>query len=196
MKSKIKSKLSGRQLKMLRPKSDSHLVERVAGDELIEAITLAGNPDARSRDILLLRAKRAKTKLPSLRDTKLSDSELRGVSWFAHVPEFRGDLTQAIYNEGNFLASSFWAIWKREPATVWKLVEKIRESWPLDKTDDLSRKKVEAVVAKQAKLNYKTKTENAAKKFEAEKRAVSRDRKQLKPSENVTKFAARLSQGS
>lgn len=57
MKTKIKSKFSPRQLKMLRPKSDSHLVNKVVGDELIEVMFFAA-PTSRRNDILLLRAER------------------------------------------------------------------------------------------------------------------------------------------
>ncbi|MGD0746061.1 MAG: hypothetical protein ABSA45_12985 [Verrucomicrobiota bacterium] len=157
----------------------------VRGDELIEAMMLVADPKKRSEDILLLRGKRAAS---SLKIANLSDSEIRGASWFAHVPEFPGDISQAIFNEGNFYASSFWTAWRRNPETVLRLVKKIRESWPLTKVVDLGREKVEAVIKKTAKLNYQ------ADDYEKMKVAVKRDRRKLNPPDNVQKFTKRLSQ--
>ena len=153
----------------------------VRGGDVIETLQLAKNPKALSKDLLLLRAKHAAKQAKA---DHLSISALRGVSWFAHVPEFRDDdITKAIFNEGNFLASSFWAIWKREPDTVLRLAAKIRNQLKAGKYAD-----VEDVITQP---NLYSASGHAARK-----KAVQRARKHLKPPVHVAEFAARLRQQS
>jgi hypothetical protein len=151
---------------------------RVHGGDVIETMLLAKNPEALSTDLLLLRAKHAAKRAKA---NHLSISDLRGISWFAHVPEFRDDITQAIFNEGNFLAGSFWAIWKREPDTVLRLAARIRDELKTRKYAD-----VEDVITQP---NLYSASGHAARK-----KAVQRARKHLKPPAHIAKFAAQLRQ--
>lgn len=97
---------------------------RVNGDELLEAMVLAADTSARSKDHLLLVAKclagYAKAK-------KFSDTELRGISWFAHLPELPTIPSDLVFDEADFRASGFWAAWGRDPDAVLRLTKLIRD---------------------------------------------------------------------
>ena len=148
----------------------------IHGGDVIETLLLAKDPDALLTDLLLLRAKQAAKQAKA---NHLSISELRGISWFAHLPEFRGDITKVLYNEGNFLASSFWSIWKREPDTVLRLATKIRNQLKAGKYAD-----VEDVITQPDLYS--------ASGHAARKKAVQRARKHLKPPPHLAEFATRL----
>jgi hypothetical protein len=162
----------------LMPQESNREMLTVRGADVIESLLLARNPAALSKDLLLLRAKHAAKQAKA---DHLPISELRGVSWFAYVPEFSGDITKALFDEGNFYASSFWAVWKREPETVLKLVAKIRNQLKTEKHKD-----VEDVITQP---NLYSASGHAARK-----KAVQRARERLKPPPHVAEFAARLRQ--
>lgn len=148
----------------------------VRGSDVIETLLLARDPEALSTDLLLLRAKHAAKQAKA---SHLSISELRGISWFAHLPELRGNITKALFNEGNFLASSFWAIWKRDPDTVLRLATKIRSQLKAGKHAD-----IEDVITQPDLYS--------ASGDAARKKAVQRARKHLKPPPHLAEFATRL----
>jgi hypothetical protein len=67
---------------MPRPHPTKDGMLTLKGDDLTEALILASDPKARSKDRLLLSAKRV---AKYAKATELSDSQLRGVSWFSHL---------------------------------------------------------------------------------------------------------------
>jgi hypothetical protein len=157
---------------VLQPKPTKPGMIEVKGGDVIEALR---DP---KKDILLLRAKR---QAAYAKATHLSDSELRGVSWFAHLPAYgRSNVFKAVFDERNFNVSSFWSAWVRDPAAVLRLVTKIRESSPQQDVEEFL-------------LNNKTITINDSYSKEAR---VKRARKQLKPTKAVAKFADAISKSN
>src|SRR5436309_3063194 len=148
----------------------------VRGDEVIEALFLAKDPDRQRKDILLLRAKWG---AGYAKATHFTNSELRAVSWFAHLPEVSGDIEQIVFDEGNFLASGFWRIWKREPTAVLRLAGMIRNP-----PNVKGHKDVEDVLTNPQK--YSSSGDASRKK------ATQRALQHLKPPERIAKFAVRL----
>ncbi len=158
------------------PQEPNEEMLTVRGDEVIEALFLAKDPDPRRKDILLLRAKWA---AGYAKATHFTNSELRAVSWFAHLPEVSGDLEQIVFDERNFLASSFWRIWKREPTKVLTLARMIR-----NRRTAKGHRDVEEVLTNPQKYSG---SGDAVRK-----KATQRARRHLKPPEHIAKFAARL----
>lgn len=160
------------------PREPGRNMMKIRGGDVIETLMLAKDPNALSKDILLLRAKHAAKQAKA---GHLSISELRGVSWFAHVPELSGDLTKALFNEANFYAGSFWAVWQRDPETVLRLAAKIRSQLKAEKLGDV----IDVIM--QPSLY-------SASGHAARKKAVQRARKHLKPPPHIAKFASLLRQ--
>ena len=158
------------------PQDPNQEMLTVRGDEVMEALFLAKGTDPRRTDILLLRAKWVASYAKA---THFTNSQLRAVSWFAHLPEVSGDMEQIVFDERNFLASSFWRIWKLEPTTVLRLARMIRNHRTVK-----GHKDVEEVLTNPQK--YSSSGDAARKK------ATQRARQHLKPPEHIAKFAARL----
>lgn len=161
----------------LLPQPVKGLTVEVKGGDLIEAMYL----DSRKRDIFLLRAKRIAKQVKA---DHLSDSELRGVSWFAHVPELGcKNIAQGVLNERNFYAGSFLAAWCRDPETVLRLLKRIRDHFKIQNGEHVFQIHEQAIMKRQ-KLNSVD---------SAQKKALSRAKgKHLKPPANVAEFAARI----
>jgi len=155
----------------------------VKGDELLEAFMFAAD---RNRDWLLLRAKRelarAKQEAKCAKGIRLSDSELRGISWFAHLPDCdHGKVLKAVFNEADFCASSFWRVWVREPMLVLKLTERIRQNPPEKDLEKFLQNNQKFTVLGPDSIDE-------ARRKRAQQKRIDRASKSLKPSDAVATF--------
>src|SRR5215471_14799867 len=84
-KSKVPIKLSTAQKRRLHliPQDVKPGMNTVSSQEMMEAVLLGNRGEDWKRDVMLLRAKRAVAQADA---GHLSNGELRGVSWFAHLP--------------------------------------------------------------------------------------------------------------
>jgi len=166
-------KKSKKSKPMLRPQPNSPGMLEIKGGDVIEVILLAADPEARSKDPLLVAAK---VVAGYAKAGHFSDSHLRGVSWFAHLPEVSANWHRQVFDFRNFYASSFWAAWKRDPATVLRLTQLIRAR--LGQAED-----------KAAITSHLTKySDTKAARWKRGQRAPRRS----KAAEHIEKFAAKL----
>lgn len=147
------------------------------GKSLNEAMMLVADPKAWQKDILLLRAKRA-VKFAKAATANFSDSELRAISWFAHLPELSGShlskLQLELMQENEEYL--FLQAYKRQPEKALKLVGQIRNHKSKQNEND-----VEDV------LLYPQKFSSSS--HGALKKATQRARKHIMPEESIRKFA-------
>jgi hypothetical protein len=162
----------------------------LTGVDAMDAPRLKTDPK-RLRDVLLLRAKRAAKKAKA---NHLSDAEQRGVSWFAHLPEYNGKENHIMeYIEvASYYTAGFWAAWRRDPNAVLRLTKTIREHFPLSKPD-MGRENHEAVKWPREPKNDPTdKKNNARRAYERERQRVKRNRTLLRPTGQIEKFTTKI----
>lgn len=172
--SKIKALSPADRRRLFLPQEPKPATLTLHGKSVNEAMMLIADPNAWQKDVLLLRAKRA-VKFAGASTANFSNSELRSISWFAHLPELSGShLSQSKLelmkeNEEHL----FWEAYKRQPEMALTLVKQIRESG--------IQKDVENVLLNPKKFS--------SSKSGSLKKATQRARKQIRPEETVRKFA-------